>query len=272
MEHSQKIKEIIQKMQHLGLETNHLDDIQSELQALEKPWLAKITHSVQKHFQFVQGEIRETKEMASLLRKGMNNLTEDEKETVKRQLLDFAKIVPAGLIAATNAILPIPGTSIFTPMLLQKAGLLPTQWNEAYLLELLQKEESRLRSQGLLELAGQLHTISTDIHTHTNNKAVHLDVLLHWDANNNGVWDPEEIEAYQQECKRVQDLARSKTHAQAWYVCQHGLVFGPITFAKLPKHDEDLLVRYEYKTKWVALVDLTDVEHLRSDISPTPVE
>ena len=52
----------------------------------------------------------------------------------KSQLSNLFRLVPAGLIAAANAVLPIPGTSMLTPMLLKKAKLLPSRWREAHML------------------------------------------------------------------------------------------------------------------------------------------
>ena len=122
MTHLEKCKIITNKMKALGLDTSHLDEIQEELSILERPWLSKIKYSVKKHYSHLKGEMFESLEMTSLLRKGVNNLSPKERQKIKSQLLDVAKILPAGFIAATNAILPIPFTSVLTPILLQKWG------------------------------------------------------------------------------------------------------------------------------------------------------
>jgi hypothetical protein len=79
--------------------------------------------------------------------------------------------------------------------------------------------------------------------------------LLHWDQNQNGQWDPKEIQAYQDECHRSKELSQKQGHIRKWFISQNGLVFGPITFDKLPEDDPDLLVKFAAQTKWVALVD-----------------
>ncbi len=255
MKHLDEIQEITKKMKSLGLDTSHLDEVQEELSILRRPWLAKIKYSFKKHFTHVKGEMVESLEMTTLLRKGVHNLNAKEKEKIRSQLLDFAKVLPAGFIAASNAVLPIPFTSILTPMLLQKMGLLPSRWNEARILHLLQEEEEILRSRGLLHLADSLHKVHDTIEEEAHIRERHLSLLLHWDENQNGVWDEEEIQAYKAECLTTRNLSQTQGHNRNWFISQNGLVFGPTTFDELPKDDPDLLVKFGIKTKWVALLD-----------------
>ena len=242
-------------MKAMGLDTSHLDEVQEELSILERPWMAKIKHALRKNYRHVKGEMLESLEMTSLLRKGVHNLTAKEKEKIRTQLLDFAKVLPAGFIAAANAVLPIPFTSVLTPMLLQKMGLLPSRWNEARILHLLQEEEEMLRSRGLLQLASSVHKIYDSIEMDAYNRERHLSLLLHWDENENGLWDQDEIEAYQAECVKMKSLSLQQGHTRNWFISQNGLVFGPTTFDDLPEDDPDLLVKFGTKTKWVALLD-----------------
>ena len=255
MTHLEKCKIITNKMKALGLDTSHLDEIQEELSILERPWLSKIKYSVKKHYSHLKGEMFESLEMTSLLRKGVNNLSPKERQKIKSQLLDVAKVLPAGFIAATNAILPIPFTSVLTPILLQKMGLLPSRWNESRILHLLQEEEEQLRSRGLLQLADSLHKVHDSIEDDANARETHLSLLLHWDQNQNGQWDEEEIQAYQDECKRTKLLSTEQGHTRKWFISQNGLVFGPTTFDELPEDDPDLLVKFAAQTKWVSLMD-----------------
>lgn len=248
-------------MKAIGLDTSHLDEVQEELSILQRPWLAKIKYSLKKHFTHVKGEMVESLEMTSLLRKGVGNLNQKEKEKIRTQLLDFAKVVPAGLFAATNAILPIPFTSLLTPMLLQKMGLLPSRWKEARILHLLQEEEEMLRSRGLLQLADSLHKLHDSIEEEAYLRERHLSLLLHWDENQNGEWDEDEIQAYQAECSKTKELSQNHEHIRNWFISQNGLVFGPTTFDELPKDDPDLLVKFGIKTKWVALMDCLSTKH-----------
>lgn len=255
MKHLEEIKQITEKMKAIGLDTSHLDEIQEELSILQRPWLAKIKYSVKKHLTHVKGEVFESVEMTKLLRKGVTNLNAKEKEIIRAQLLDFAKIIPAGFIAASNAILPIPFTSVLTPMLLQKMGLLPSRWNEAHILHLLQEEEENLRSRGLLQLANSIHKVHDSIEEDAVVREKHLSLLLHWDENQNGQWDQEEIAAYQAECAKIHSLTQTHGYTRNWFLSQNGLVFGPTTFDTLPKDDQELLIKFGTQTKWVALMD-----------------
>ena len=263
---------IIQKMNDLGLETAHIHDLQNELVAIREPWLKRVTSTLSKHWRFVQGEVSETGDLAALLNKGLRTkLNKEEKRKVQDQLIDFLKVFPAGAFATANAVLPIPGTSLLTPILLQKAGLLPSQWQEAHLLNLLQKEEYALRSQGHRAIAKQFEELQNTLKIQAQDREKHVSLLLHWDENQNGEWDDEERTAYQRELEQIKEWATIHQHTLKWYVLQSGLVFGPTTFARLPKNDSEMLIRFDTKSKWVALSDLNDVEHLRGHTSdPLP--
>jgi hypothetical protein len=264
---SEELQQILQKMDSIGLDTSHINGLNTEMQALKEPWLVRIKSGFLKQLGHIRGEYRETGDLAALLNKGIKEkLSKEERSIVHTQLLDFMKVLPAGLFAAANAALPIPGTSLLTPLILQKSGLLPSRWKESHILYLLQTEEQKLRKQGLTELAEEIEDLRHSIELESDERDENLSLLLHWDANQNGKWDAEERQAYQNEIKKVCTLAKKHAHKQRWYVLEEGMVFGPTTFSKLPVDDNSMLVRFDSKCKWVALSDLTDVAHLRGQI------
>lgn len=262
---------IIHKMKEMGLETKHIRDIEVELKVLKEPWLARVKASLFKHWRLLVGEYQETEDLANLINKGIREeLSKEERIVVQAQILDFLKVIPASFFAALNVVLPIPGTSFLTPLILQKAGLLPSRWQEAHMLSMLQKEERKLRSEGFFMIASSIEELRTCIEMESDARQKHLSLLLHWDLNQNGQWDPEERRAYQEEVTKINTLAAKHCHKHSWYIMQSGFVFGPTSFSRLPKEDPNLLVRFDTKTKWVALCDLTDVEHLRNQSESTP--
>ena len=111
---------------------------------------------------------------------------------MRSQMLDLLKVVPAGLIAATNSVLPVPGTSMLTPWLLVKLGLMPSRWREAHVLSQLQQESKRLRDQGFVDAAADIDALRHSIEDEADRREVaerEASLLTHWDANQNGVWD-----------------------------------------------------------------------------------
>jgi hypothetical protein len=83
-------------------------------------------------------------------------------------------------------------------------------------------------------------------------------VLTHWDANENGIWDPEERTAYTKELERMRALAHRHRVRKRWFLEHEGEVFGPVRLSEIegePNTDE-LLVCYEDQTGWVALPDV----------------
>ena len=261
---SEDLQHILAKMDSFGLETNHIKELNTEMQALKEPWLVRIKSGFLNQLKLLKGEYKETGDLAALLNKSLKEpLTLEERSKVQAQLFDFMKVLPAGLFAAVNAALPIPGTSIFTPLILQKSGLMPSRWKEAHILHLLQQEEINLRKQGLSELAIEMEDIRHKIELEADQRNDNMSLLLHWDSNNNGQWDESEQKAYLNEVQKVTTLAKRYAHKLRWYVLEQGLVFGPTTFSRLPVDDSTMLIRFDSKCKWVALSDLSDVAHLR---------
>ena len=247
------LQDIINRLQEQGIDIGQLNHIQAELQQSHQPWYSKLKNKITTQWSHISGEVLESKRLSILLLR-REQLTESEKEEVRAQLTDLFRMVPAGLIAAANAALPIPGTSMLTPLLLQKAGLLPSRWREAHMLETLQSEHARLKAIGEVKSAEALQVLSAEICEEADQRKTVCDLLSVWDENQNGIWDLEEIEDYNREVTRVhQHIQASRQHRQ-WYILQSGFVFGPTA---LPDHFEEpsAMISFGGKTRWVRLKD-----------------
>lgn len=217
----------------------------------------------------LKGEVEESKELATLLKRRIasgESLSPEEQDQVRNQLLDVFRIVPAGVLAAVNWSLPIPGTSWFTPLLLKHLGLLPSRWREAHALSVLEKEVEHLRSIGQEKQADSLDRLITQLEEEADARdMIERDAALlsHWDKNNNGVWDPEELEAYQAALHKTRLRAASQGHRKLWFFQLHGNVMGPGRLSEFSRGDQqvplDLLVCYE-GSGWVAWHDLSAEE------------
>jgi hypothetical protein len=193
----------------------------------------------------LKGEVEESKELAGLLKR---------------------RIVPAGVLAAVNWSLPIPGTSWFTPLLLKHMGLLPSRWREAHALTILETEVEHLRSLGQAQQADSLDLLIHQLEAEADARdMIELDAALlsHWDENKNGVWDPNERAAYDGEVLKTRLRAASQAHRKLWFFQLHGNVMGPGRLSEFSRGDQevplDLLVCYE-GSGWVAWHDLNPQE------------
>ncbi len=86
----------------------------------------EIKESVLKNKKRLAKEIKESKELVSLLRKStFNKLTDDEKVKVKTQLLDICKGIPA------FAVFMLPGGALLLPLLIKLIpDILPSAFKE----------------------------------------------------------------------------------------------------------------------------------------------
>ena len=252
-----------------GIDPGGLDELQLELNAIQHPpgMLNRATTALRKRattqWQHVIGELRESAEAARLLAKGLarRQLSAEEREAVRAQMLDLVRVVPAGIITMANSVLPVPGTSMFTPWILARLGLMPSRWREAHLLDQLRKEAARLRAAGHLKAAEAVTDLQHQLEEEADERAraeQRAELLTHWDANSNGVWDDEELLAYQQALAAMQDKHHRFAARRNWYLSLEDHVFGPICLSELPREafSPGLLVCYNGQSGWVALDDL----------------
>ena len=267
-------EEIIKQLEAMGLDSAQIATVFDDIEQTKRPWYQRLWSKGTSQIQHLRAEARETKRLAILLRKGTKNLNPDEQAEVRAQLWDLFKVLPAGLIAGGNAVLPIPGTSMLTPLLLAKAGLLPSRWREARILHQLQLEERRLRELGQETLANQLHEITEQVEQNADLRAHQADdILHHWDANGNGIWDEDEIEDYKQACLTTKERLASESHCANWFIQQHDLIFGPTEANNLSACAEHAWIRHypsdNDATKWVRISDVLPLE-IDDDSTPTP--
>ena len=252
-----------------GIDPGSLESLQVELNAIQHPpgAINRATAALRKRastqWRHVIGELKESVEAMRLVGKGLaqRGLSAEDRDTIRSQMVDLVKVVPAGMIAVANSALPVPGTSMFTPWILARLGLMPSRWREAHLLEQLRKESIRLREAGHTQAAEALIDLQEKLEEEADERerAQHTATLLtHWDANENGVWDEAELVAYQaavsaMQAKRVRFSAR-----RIWYLSHEGNVFGPIRLSELPFDSlkPGLLICFDGRSGWVAIEDL----------------
>ena len=86
-------------------------------------------------------------------------------------------------------------------------------------------------------------------------------LLTHWDQNHNGVWDDDELAAYQAEVDRIRELVRVHAARKRWFFEYEGEVYGAARLTELEDLDEatnSMLVCFDGRTGWVALEDVLD--------------
>ncbi len=268
----ERLRAVTAQLEARGIEVGSLAALETEAQAIERPpgllgsLKAKVAGTVLSQWKNVRGEVGETSEAFTLLARRVTRkepLEPEEADKIKAQLLDFVKVVPAGVFAAANAALPIPGTSVFTPLLLNKMGLMPSRWKEAHLLHGLREEADRLRAAGHASQAAELDALRAEVEADADarEEAAHnAGLLTHWDANDNGVWDEDERVAYRKEVEKLRARLFDAGAKKRWFLRLGTEVWGPVRLSELVDEagelDEELLVCFDGSSGWVDLQDL----------------
>lgn len=261
-----RIEELAEALAASGADVAHLRPLQLELDVVEHPSALRrlsdrALKAARRQLDLALGELDDSRRVVALIAvrvRRMQRLSPEEADEVRGQLADLLKLVPAGLIAATNYTLPIPGTSLFTPVILRRLGLLPSRWREAHLLHALQREALRLRATGRDDAALRVEALRDELALEADAREAtrrEANVLTHWDANGDGVIDAQEGQAYADELERVRVLADQRAHRRAWYLFSEGEVFGPVRLSELGPAGPEL-VCYDGRTGWVALAHL----------------
>lgn len=271
------IHDLVVQMEADGLDATDLRELESELETTQRPpgllrrLGARAIETASTQWARFAGELRESGEAMRLIStamRGERQLTPEERDKVRSQVLDLVRIFPAGLIAAANSAFPIPGTGLFTPWILLRLGLMPSHWREAHVVDQLRKKQRAAAAAGQHETARRLGAVATRIEhdADVRDKVGHdASLLTAWDHNRNGRWDPHEIEAYIAELDKLKALARSSAARREWYFCENGEVFGAERLSELGPVDpatgkQNLLVCYGGKTGWVSLAHLLGAE------------
>ena len=264
------LQTVAQSLEDHGLDATTLRSLESELDALDTPpgLFKRMTRAARnvatRQWKNLVGELEESREALSLLvarAQGKGEpLSPEERDKVRSQLVDLVKIFPAGLIAAANSALPIPGTGLFTPWILSRMNLMPSRWREAHLLDQLRRQQRRLEDAGMGGQADEIEALCARIEREADDRdqiKQRASLLTHWDRNQNGTWDADERQAYLIELERVRSLRQSHGTRKAWYLSHAGEVFGAVRLSEFESQDclGDLLLCYGGKTGWVALAD-----------------
>ena len=267
-----RLTALSRQLEEAGISSGHLDELQTELDAIQHPpgmlnrATARLRKSALAQWRNVVGELKESAEAARLLGKGLarKELTPEERDAVRAQMLDLVRMVPAGVITMANSALPVPGTSMFTPWLLARLGLMPSRWREAHLLGQLRKEEERLRSAGHLQAAEEVADLQHQLEEEADRREAaeqRAALLTHWDANSNGVWDEDEVAAYQAALSAMKQRMTRHSTRKSWYLSYEGHIFGPVRLSELPMDELNpgILICFDGQSGWVALSDLLSV-------------
>jgi hypothetical protein len=266
----ESLAELADQLEAEGFDAQDLRELDLELETVVRPpgLLRRLSERARKaasvHWANFVGELRESGEAMRLIKVAMRKereLTREERDKVRSQILDLVKVFPAGIIAAANSALPIPGTGLFTPWILLRLGLMPSHWREAHVIDQLRKKQAEATEAGLHDQAAKLGAVADRIEhdAEMRDKVSHdAELLTAWDKNNNQKWDPEEIAAYCAELDRVKAFVERFASRKDWYFCEAGEVFGAERLSELQWHEREddqawLLVCYAGKTGWVSL-------------------
>lgn len=264
----ERLAALIAQLDDAGIEVASLTAVLQELEVIEAPpgffgrVRKKVWNKARTQWSHVVGELQESGEMVGLLTRRIREpLAPEDADRVRAQMLDLMRVLPAGFIAAANWALPIPGTSVLTPWLLNRLGLMPSRWREAHVLHELRIKREGLLAEGKVEEAKKIEDIEQAIEAEADRREearVSAELLTHWDANDNGKWDVEEVAAYKSEITRLQRVAQERGAQKRWFACAEGQVFGPMRLTELlgASVEAQLLVCYESSSAWVLLSDL----------------
>lgn len=261
-----RILELADHLQQRGVDVSALRPLQAELDVVQHPrgirsLSARAVATAKQQWAHVVGEVAESRSLFALIRKRVaqrEKLSAEETDEVRAQLGDLLRMVPAGLIAATNGTLPLPGTSLLTPVILQKLNLLPSRWREAHVLSELQHQAEQLRAAGRVDDALAVEALQHQIEVEADARAAAATqawLLAHWDTDDSGHLDEVEQAAYEAAVVEVRRLAQEQAVRKKWFVSFQGQVLGPLRLGDLDglESRDELLVCFDGKTGWVEL-------------------
>lgn len=267
-----RILDLADHLQRRGIDSSALRPLQAELDVVQQPGAVrslskKALDQARRQWSHVVGEWNESRALFALLRKRVakrERLAPEEAAEVREQLADLLRLVPAGLIAATNGTLPLPGTSLLTPIMLHKLNLLPSRWREAHVLGELQRQAEKLRAAGRVDEARLVENLQNQLEDEADARARAAKeawLLAHWDKDDSGHLDEDELAAYRAAVERLRTLAMTKGATKRWFVSFEGQVLGPVRLADLQDvpEREQLLLCFDGKSGWVSLTDVLGV-------------
>jgi len=266
---NRRILELADELEARGIDVAHLRPLQTELDLVQRPGMVRrlsrrAVDLAKRQWELATAELRESREMLALVGKRArtrSRLSPEEADHVRTQLADLLRMVPATILVATNQVLPLPGTSLLTPLLLRRLGLLPSRWRESHILSELQKEAAALHEQGRHHAAESVEALRHELEVEADAREAaeaEAQVLTHWDWDGNGVLDAAERAGYEAECHRVRGLVELHAHRRRWYLTTQGGVVGPVRLTELGELGP-VMVCFDGSTGWVALTDVRSV-------------
>lgn len=258
-----RLHALVEDLRARGVEVGGLRDLENEYQQLNRPWWRRLSDFASTQWAHVRGELGETSDCVALIRRAVagEELSDVQRAAVRAQLGDLVRMVPASVLALGIEAIPIPGTSMVTPWLLVKLGLLPSRWREARVHDRLQAEAQRLREQGQAMAADQVdalaHTLTLEAEAREAAR-VDAELKLHWDQNGNAQWDADEVQAYDAAVEALRGRIDEDGARRAWFLWHKGDVFGPAPLSEIREAgiDPGLLINLDGKGGWVRLADL----------------
>ncbi len=252
-----RIDELVRELRAEGIEVGGLEALDAELQAVEQPGLLeRLQGFASTQWERALGELDESAELLGLLARtaGDEPLAHDERARLEEQLRDVVRMVPAS--ALTVGLKAIPGGTFVTPWVLRKLGLLPSRWREAHLLETLRKEADALRAEHPVA-ARRIDVLRATLTQEGERRAVlQVELQAHWDADRDGLWDPEETAAYEQAVRALRARRARDGWKRGWYLACEDTLFGPTRLEELVDAElPPVLVSWEGQA-WVRLQDL----------------
>ncbi len=271
MPSAEHLAELIERLESQGLDTGQLPQIQGELVRLAggggflARLMAQVRATADRQWTHAQAELAESRAALDLMIRRVTDdgapLSSEERAAFSEQARDLLRVIPSGVLTLAIEAIPLPGTSLATPWLLSRLGLLPSRWREARLLESLHAEAERLRAAHADAIAQELEEVEREVADEAadRERVSHGAALLtHWDADGDGRWDPEERAAYDVEVERLRRIAEQRAADKRWFLsyCHHP--FGPVRLSELldAGASERLMVSFDGKTGWVCLADL----------------
>lgn len=252
-----------------GVEVGELLVLQDELDAMQHPpgWLARaragLSAFADRQWRHLWGEVQESAELFGLITRALRGetLSAVDRDKARSQLLDLLRVAPAGLLVLAVEAIPVPGTSVVTPWLLVKLGLMPSRWREAHLLIGLQAEAARLRGAHEDAAADRLDALRATITRECSERerlAHEAALLTWWDADGDGQWDPPERAAYDEAVGALRARLPDAAHQRRWFLCDRHHVFGPLRLSELGEGPVEghLMVRPDDMQAWVGLHDI----------------
>ena len=270
----EQIERIINELEKEGRleEAKSLRNTQLNLELIEEPQgffsnaVKAVKDALKVNIDQFFYEVDDTKEAFKKISQSLSNeeeISEQDREFIREQLIDLFKVVPASVIAIGNTAIPIPGAALLTPMILKKLNLLPSRWVEHSILENLKAQKDHLKNINQLEAAETVSELIEELNLKANLSERISDkckLLSYWDEDNDNEWSEEELLKYNAELKRIKEIASTEAKTRTWYCQIHENLFGPCSIdlffedgAEIPL---DMLVSYKGETGWISMLDL----------------